>query len=82
VAGTIVKRLLCCGFRRAVKEIARMYPCWWGLCRDTNVFPRCEYRMFYVLYPLVNYLLILSRLYRHLVGLLQLGDRPVARAST
>jgi hypothetical protein len=36
-----------------------VYQCWWKTCREINVFfPGFEYHMFYVLYPIVIYLLI------------------------
>jgi hypothetical protein len=61
---TTVKRLLCCGFRCTGKMIGQVhisvYQCWWRICWEMNVFSRFEYHMFYVLYPFVTYLLILS----------------------
>jgi hypothetical protein len=37
--------------------MGQVYQCWWGICREINVFPRFEYHTFYVLYPFVTYLL-------------------------
>jgi hypothetical protein len=56
-----VKRLLCCGFLRAGKAMGQVYPCWWRICREINVFPRFEYHMLYVLYPFVTCLLTFPR---------------------
>jgi hypothetical protein len=39
--------------------MGQVYQCWWRICRKINVFPRFEYHMFYVLYPIVTYLLTL-----------------------
>jgi hypothetical protein len=46
---TTVKRLICGGFRRTGKAMGQLYQCWWRICREINVFPMLEYRMFYVL---------------------------------
>jgi hypothetical protein len=62
VVETTVKRLLCCGFRRADKAVGQVYQCWWWMCRAINVFPKFEYHMFYVLYPFVTYLLTVPRI--------------------
>jgi hypothetical protein len=62
VAETIVKRLLCCRFRRTVKAMGQVYQCWWRICREINVFYRLEYHMFYVLYPFETYLLTLPHI--------------------
>jgi hypothetical protein len=35
--------------------MGQMCQCWWSICREINIFPRFEYHMFYVLYPLVFY---------------------------
>jgi hypothetical protein len=56
--------LICCVFRRTGKAMGQAYQCWWKICRGRNVFPRFEYRMFYVLYPFVFYLLTLPRTLR------------------
>jgi hypothetical protein len=49
-----------CGFRRTGKAMRQVYQCWWRICREINVFfSRFEYRMFYVVYPFVTYLLTL-----------------------
>jgi hypothetical protein len=56
-AETIVKRLLCCAFRRAGKAMEQLYQFWWRICREINVFSMFEYQMFYILYPIVTYLL-------------------------
>jgi hypothetical protein len=61
VAETIVKRLVCYGFRLNGKAMGRVYLYWWGTFREINAFYRFEYRMFYVLYPFVISLLIVSR---------------------
>jgi hypothetical protein len=46
-----VKGLICCGFRRASKEIGRVYQFWWRICREiTFFFFRFEYHVFYVLH--------------------------------
>jgi hypothetical protein len=34
----IVKRLMCCGFRRTGKAIGQECHCWWRICREINVF--------------------------------------------
>jgi hypothetical protein len=60
VAETTPKRLLCCGFRRTGKAMGQVYQCWWRIRREINDIPRFEYHMFYVLYPLMTYLLIFS----------------------
>jgi hypothetical protein len=59
VAETTVKRLLCCGFRRNGKAIRQVHQSWWRIYREINDFSRFKYRMFYVLYPFVTYLLTL-----------------------
>jgi hypothetical protein len=42
--------------------MGQVYQCWWGICREINVFPpRFEYHIFYVLYQFVIYLLTLPR---------------------
>jgi hypothetical protein len=41
------------------KEMGQVYQCWWRICREINVLSRFEYHMFYVLYPIVTYLLTL-----------------------
>jgi hypothetical protein len=33
-----VKRLLCCGFRRARKAMGQVYQSRWRICREINVF--------------------------------------------
>jgi hypothetical protein len=38
VVQIIIKRILCCGFRRAGKEMGQVYQCWWRICREINVF--------------------------------------------
>jgi hypothetical protein len=48
VAGTSVKRLLCCGFRRTSKAMEQVYQCWWRLCREINVL--FQVRIQYVLH--------------------------------
>jgi hypothetical protein len=50
VAETAVRRLLCCRFQRTGKAMGKVYQCWWRTCRETNVFSRFQYHMFYVLY--------------------------------
>jgi hypothetical protein len=62
-AETIVKRLLCCRFRRTGKAMGQVYQCWWMICREINVFSSFEYHIFYVSFPFVTYLLILPRAY-------------------
>jgi hypothetical protein len=59
VAETMVKSLLCCGFRRTGKVMGQVYKCWWRICREINVFSSFEYHEFYVLCPFVSYLLTL-----------------------
>jgi hypothetical protein len=61
VAETVVKRLLYCKFRRTGKDLGQVCQCWWRICRETNVFFRFGYHMFYVSYPFVTYLLTLPR---------------------
>jgi hypothetical protein len=59
-AETIVKRLLCWGFRRTGRVMGQVYQCWWRICREINVFfSTFEYHVFHVLYPFVTYLLTL-----------------------
>jgi hypothetical protein len=70
VAGTTVKRVLCCGFRRIYKTMGQVYQCWCRICRQTNVFLRFEYRMFYVSYPFVTYVLTLLRIIRFTCNLI------------
>jgi hypothetical protein len=60
VAETTVKRLLCYGFRRTGKAMGHEYQCWWRICRVINVLFGSNI-FFYVLYPFMTYLLILSR---------------------
>jgi hypothetical protein len=60
VVEATVKRLLCCGFRRTGKAMGQVCLCWRTICRERNAFTRFEYRVFYVLYPLVIYLPTLS----------------------
>jgi hypothetical protein len=38
VAGTTIKRRLCCGFRRTGKAMGQVYQCWWRICRELSVF--------------------------------------------
>jgi hypothetical protein len=64
MAETRVKILLCYGFRSTDKAMGQVYQCWWRICRETNVFLRFEYHKFYILYPFLNYLLTLPRVYR------------------
>jgi hypothetical protein len=40
----------------------QVYRCWWRICREINIFPRFEYRVFCVLYPFVTHLLTLPRI--------------------
>jgi hypothetical protein len=62
VAETTVKRLLCCRFRRTVKAMGHVYQCCWRICREKNfIFPGSNI-IFYVLYPIVSYLLTLPRM--------------------
>jgi hypothetical protein len=61
VAEADVKKFYAAGFDVLIKrwDICR---CWWRICREINVFfPRFEYHMLYVLYPLVTYLMTLPR---------------------
>jgi hypothetical protein len=60
VAETTIRRLLCCGSRRTGKAMWQVYQCWMRIWRETNVFPRFESQLFYVLLPFVTYLLNLS----------------------
>jgi hypothetical protein len=53
---------LCRVFRGTGKAKGQLYQCWWRICREINVSSRFEYHMFYVLYPLVTYLLTLPRI--------------------
>jgi hypothetical protein len=61
VAEKTVKRQLRCGFRRTGKAMGQVYRCWWRICRETGIFSRFEYHMFYILYSFVIYLLSLPR---------------------
>jgi hypothetical protein len=54
---TTVRRLQCCGFRRTGKTLGQVYHCYWRMCREINILSRFEYRVFYVLYQFVTYLL-------------------------
>jgi hypothetical protein len=65
VTETTVKRLLCCGFRRADKAMGQRYQGWWRIYREINVFSRFDYHMFYVLYPFVTYLLKTLKYYQY-----------------
>jgi hypothetical protein len=49
------------GFDAFAKAMGQVYQFWWRICRKTNVLPyMSEYHMFYyVLYPIVTYLLTL-----------------------
>jgi hypothetical protein len=38
VAETTDKTLLYCGFRRTGKVRGQVYPCWWGICREIDVY--------------------------------------------
>jgi hypothetical protein len=65
VGETTIKRFLCCGFRRTGKAMGQLYQCWWRIRREINSFFflfRFEWHMFDVLYPFLNYLLILRRI--------------------
>jgi hypothetical protein len=58
VAETTVKR-------RTGKAMGQVCQGWWRICREINVFfSRFEYHIFYVIYPLVIYLLTLRGIYR------------------
>jgi hypothetical protein len=59
VGETTVNRLPCHGFRCTGKVIRQVNQCWWRICQEKNVFFTFEYYMFYVLYPIVTYLLTL-----------------------
>jgi hypothetical protein len=59
VAETTAKRLLCCWFRHTGKVTGQVYQCWWRIYQEINVFSRFKYHIFYILYPLVTYLLTL-----------------------
>jgi hypothetical protein len=61
VAETTVKWFLCCRFRPTGKTMGQVYQCWWRIRREISVFSRFEYRMFYVLYQFVTYLLTVPR---------------------
>jgi hypothetical protein len=62
VAETTVKILLCCGFRRSGKAMDQGHQYWLRIYREINVFLRFRYRMFYVLYLFLAYLLTLPRI--------------------
>jgi hypothetical protein len=34
----MVKRILCCDFRRTGKAMGQGYQCWWRICLEINVF--------------------------------------------
>jgi hypothetical protein len=38
VAETIVKRLICCGYRPTGKAMGQVYQCWWKICREIIFF--------------------------------------------
>jgi hypothetical protein len=38
MAEAVIKRLLCCGFRRTGNAMGQVYQCWWRICREINVF--------------------------------------------
>jgi hypothetical protein len=57
MAETIVKRLPCCRFRRTGKAMISVSVLAEDMSRNKCFFPRSEYHMFHVLYPLVTYLL-------------------------
>jgi hypothetical protein len=56
VAETTDKGLICIS-----KVMGQVYQCWWRISREVNFFSRFEHHMFYVLRPLMTYLLILPR---------------------
>jgi hypothetical protein len=61
VAETTVKRFLCSGFSHTCKAMWQVYQCCWRIYREINIFSRFWCHMFYVLYPIVTYLLTLPR---------------------
>jgi hypothetical protein len=63
VAETTIKRLLCCGFRRAAKAMGHVFQCWWRICREINIFFSFEYHIFCIIYLFVFYLLIIFVIY-------------------
>jgi hypothetical protein len=51
-------KYVCCGFWCTGTVTGQGHQCW-RICREINVFSRFKYRMFYILYPFVTYLLTL-----------------------
>jgi hypothetical protein len=43
--------------RQTSKAIGQVYQCWWKICREINVSSRFDYRICYVLYQSVTYLM-------------------------
>jgi hypothetical protein len=56
--------------------MGQVYQCWWRICRETNVFSKFEYHMFYVLYPFVTSLLTFPRKYLKETYFLMLSSHP------
>jgi hypothetical protein len=51
------QKLTCCGFRRTGKAMGQVYQMLMEDMQRNKCFSRLEYRVFYVLYPFVTYLL-------------------------
>jgi hypothetical protein len=62
VAETTVRILLRGEFGRTGKAMGHVYQCRWRICREIIVYPRFKRHTFYVLYPIVTYLLTLPRI--------------------
>jgi hypothetical protein len=60
------KMILSCRFWCISKVMGQVYQCWWRICQEINVFSRFEYHMFYLLYPIVTFLLTIPYI-RHTV---------------
>jgi hypothetical protein len=61
VAETTVKRLLCCGFRRARKAMGRVHQYCWRICREINVLFQVRISYVLLVYPFVTHLLTVPR---------------------
>jgi hypothetical protein len=55
------KNFHACGLRSTGKVMGQVHHCWWRICREINISSRLEFYMFYVLYPVVTYLLSFPR---------------------
>jgi hypothetical protein len=80
VAETTVERRLCCGSQRTGKVMGQVYQYSWRICRETNIFSRFEYIVFYVSYPFVAYLLTLNHINNIIYLIITLGSTNTSAA--